>query len=322
MSTPLLGWIGPSERTPQMQAECDAARAGMVRYALPMPTLAKGDVVNLTRAWSHPDVVADVGFPFQRIYQHTGSCVHSGGTLALMTSIAIQRVATDAPTKAFLPFTYHNYAISRAECGFLRAGDGSAGTTFWRSLYRDGVTAWKRPESGGRPDYKNDDGIEIKAAEEYAWSTTRNPGVAVAKAESAGHTIAQSGECRTVADIRAMNLNGFGVSFACDRYIGHGRVVGSGDRARVMGKWDSSGGHQQSIHGVEEHPDLGPIYLVCNNWARNTYPILESQPVCSTWVLEADVEAALRYNAEVYGVSHLAWFPAQPKVPEALSWLI
>ena len=97
--------------------------------------------------------------------------------------------------------------------------------------------------------------------------------------------------------------------------MGNGTVRGSGDNARVMGKWDGRGGHQQSIHGYENHPDFGPIYLVLNNWPRNTYPILPTQPVCSTWVLESDVEYAIRnYDAEVFGLSHLNWFPAAPRI--------
>jgi hypothetical protein len=322
MATPPLGWIEPIKRNLAQQSADSAAKAGLTaRFALPIPALAKGQRIALFDAWKHPDVVADVGFVFTRFHQFTGSCVKCGGTNALFSTIAMQRLASDAPTKAFMPFAWHNYAMSRHYFGDDGQGEGSLGSTFFKSLGVDGVRDWPVPAPAGMPNYKQGDGIEITSKEEMAWSSIRNPNIKAVLEVSKPNIISASGECKTVGDIRAMVSNGYGVSFACNNYIGNGKIKGTGENARVMGKWDGRGGHQQSIHAVEEHPDFGPIYLALNNWPSSTYPILPNQPVCSVWVLEKDVEAAMRLDGEVYGLSHLNWFPAQPKVAE-LSWLL
>jgi hypothetical protein len=132
---------------------------------------------------------------------------------------------------------------------------------------------------------------------------------------SKSHLTAAIGECKSVQDARAFILNGYGVSFACNDFIGHGALRGSGDKARVMGKWDSRGGHQQYLAGFEEHEDFGPIYLAGNNWPKGTYPITPSQPVCFVWVTEADVASAMRnLDAEVFGIGRPDGFPAQPEL--------
>lgn len=314
-----LGWIEPANRTPEQELAHAAAIGKAKRFTLPMPPLAKGQALRLFDLWKHPDVVVDVGFVFERIHQISGSCVWAGGTNALYSTICAQRLAADNPTQAFLPFTLHNYAMSRHYFGDDNQGEGSLGSTFFKSLDEDGVREW--PEAGDAtvPGYTKPDGIMVTKKVELKWSSFRNPDVQRVVQTTQTNTIASVGECRNVSDIRAMILNGYGVSFACNNYIGNGQVRGTGDKARVMGKWDGQGGHQQSIHAVEEHPDFGPIYLALNNWPGNTYPTLPTQPECSTWVLEADVEKALRMDAEVYGLSSLDWFPAQPRL---LSWIV
>lgn len=320
MAAPLLGWISPKDRNAKQKAADDAAKATLTtRFALPAPKLAKGQRVALFDAWKHPDVVADAGRPFRRIYQQTGSCVWAGGTAALFSTIAMQRVAGVMPTRAFMPFTLHNYAMSRHYFGDDGEGEGSLGSTFWKSLIEDGVRDWPADPGDELPDYQDvEEAFAITAKEELQWSSVRNRYVQEVVQVSKPHTIAAAGQCENVNDIRAMISNGYGVSFACSRYIGNGKVVGTGKAARVVGKWDSAGGHQQSIHAVEEHETLGPIYWAQNNWAANTYPRDPGGgPVCGVWVLEKDVKAALKYDSEVYGLSRLKWFPAQPAV---LDW--
>jgi hypothetical protein len=317
MNIPPLGFITVADRTPAQHAAHAAALGQMVRHALPYRALAPGESVRLFDAWKDPDVVADVGMTFTRIHQLTGSCVWAGGTNAVFSSIAMQRVAGDNPTKAFLPFTLHNYAMSRHYMGDDGKGEGSMGSTFAKSLTTDGIRDWA--SDANLPTYTTSDGISVQSEQvEMDWSTSRNPAIPAVEAVSKAHTFGSASACNSVEDIQAMLQNGYGVTFACDRYIGNASVKGSGTGARVMGKWNGNGGHQQSIHAVENHEQFGPIYWAQNNWPGSTYPADPGGgPVCGCWVLEADVIAALGYNAEVYGLSHLPWFPAQPKV---LDW--
>ncbi len=324
MPTPPLGWLEPKDRTQeQADAHADAMQslppAG--QFGLPCPVLAKGESFKLTNFHDDPRVIADRGgVKFTRIHQWTGSCVWAGGTNGLAATISAAR-CSDNPIVGIIPFTLQNYARSRHALGWDSKGDGSLGSTFFKSLGSDGVTVWDNSNTK-LPPYRDrgDEGIDVDgSATEYAWSTVRLPAVNDVLALSKQHLVSQGAECKTVLDVRSMNLNGYGVSFACSRFIGHGGVKGSGDKARVMGKWDASGGHQQYVVGFEEHEDLGPLYLVGNNWPKGTYPVTPSQPVCFVWVTEADVETAMRnYGSEVFGMGRPDGFPAQP---ELLNWI-
>src|SRR5437868_1450207 len=114
--SPPLGWVSPADRTATQDAVHAAAEAKMLpRMGLPVPTLQPGESVRLFDAWKHPDVVADIGFVFPRFHQLTGSCVGAGGGQALFTLGAVQRLLSDNPTKAFVPFWPYNYGKCRYE---------------------------------------------------------------------------------------------------------------------------------------------------------------------------------------------------------------
>lgn len=282
----------------------------MVKFALQVPKFAVGQAIRLFDIWKDSRVVADVGFVFDRIHQLTGSCVWAGGTNAVFSTIAAQRVASDSPTKAFLPFCLGNYAMSRHAYGDNGQGEGSMGSTFAKSLTDDGIRDWV--PGAGLPSYTRGDGISVTAHEELVWSSYRNPALGAVLQASKPHLFGSAAECKSTDDIKAMVANGYGVTFACGRFIGNASVKGSGADACVVGFWDSNGGHQQSIHAYWEHPSLGPLFWAQNNWPGTTYPKDPAGgPICGCWVQEAKVASALKYEAEVYGLSHLNWFPAQ-----------
>jgi hypothetical protein len=137
-STPLLGFITPKERTQdQHDAHAAAMAAACVKFTLPMPQLAKGEALRLTDFHKDPLVTADRGGKvFTRIHQWTGSCVWAGGTNALVATLSAARLSAN-PVKAILPFTLHNYAMSRHYMGDDSQGDGSMGSTFYKSLTQD-----------------------------------------------------------------------------------------------------------------------------------------------------------------------------------------
>ncbi len=317
---PALGFISEPNRTPAQQAAHAAASGLILKFALPRQTMQKGQKVALYNAWKDPIVVAEAGLTFDRIHQITGSCVWAGGTNAVFSTLAIQRLVAENPTKAFLPFTLHNYAMSRHYYGEDGQGEGSMGSTFAKSLKEDGIWDWRDTDpSTTLPNFTHTDGISVTSADEYHWSSYHWPGVGQVLPLAKPHLFGSAAECKTTDDVWAMIQNGYGVAFACDRYIGHASVKGSGADAYLVGSWDTYGPHQQSIHAVMEHPNDGPLAWAQNNWPGSTYPADPAGgPECGCWVTEAKVKAALTYHAEVYGLSHLSWFPAQPAV---LDWV-
>lgn len=316
--TPLLGFIRHQDRNDRQRQAHTMAEAGMLRaHGLPPIDLAKGESVRLFEAWKDPQVVTEVGFVFPRFHQLTGSCVGAGGGQALFTLIAVQRLLAEAPTKAFLPFWPFDYGRCRSNEGDRGQGEGAMGSSFAETIVKEGVI---NATESGLPAFTNSDGLVLTEHLEMQWSDGAS-GLVTKWLEAAKvHPVGAAAPCRTSQDIKAAILNGYPVTFACDRYIGNASVQGSGEDAVLIGHWDGNGGHQQSIHGYAVHRTLGPMYLALNNWPGSTYPTDPfGGPVCSCWVLEAKVDQALGYSSEVYALSHLNWFPAQPNV---LSWYV
>lgn len=310
MSTPPLGFITPADRTADQHAAHWRAVARMPKFAIAGHIDAGPVKVLLTDAWKHPAVVADVGFVFPRFHQLTGSCVGAGGGQALFTLIAVQRLLAANPTKAFLPFWPFDYGRCRSNEGDRGQGEGAMGSSFADTIVKEGVIA---ATEAGLPAFQNSDGLVLTEQLEMTWSDGASATVTKWLPTAKVHPVGAAAPCNSPADIKAAILNGYPVTFACNNYIGKASVQGSGADAAVVGRWDGSGGHQQSVHGYWDNPTLGPLYWAQNNWPGSTYPADPAGgPVCGCWVKEADVAAALRLDSEVYALSHLSWFPAQP----------
>lgn len=313
-----LGFIRKQDRTEEQHAAHARAEAKMPRFAVAGGSAPTGPVrVQLFDAWKHPKVVADVGFVFPRFHQLTGSCVGAGGGQALFTLIAVQRLLATTPTKAFLPFWPFDYGRCRLNEGDRGQGEGAMGSSFAETVVKEGVIDAKE---AGLPAFEHADGLVLTERLEMQWSDGAGPATKYLDAARV-HPVGTAAPCRDVADVRTAILNGYPVTFACNDYIGHASVQGSGSDAALVGRWDSSGGHQQSVHAVWDHPTLGPLYWAQNNWPASSYPADPAGgPVCGCWVKEKDVTAAFRLDAEVYALSHLNWFPAQPDLPDVLDW--
>ena len=318
MAEPLLGWIAPIDRTPVIEAADAVAQNAiprMAQFALPAPRLAKNERVLLTDGWKNPDVRAGMKLLFNRFRQLSGSCVGVGAGNALVSTIATQRI-TDG-IEAFLPFIWACYAMARKDMGEPGPGEGCFGSLMAARLVKDGVSYWTFDQPGlTLPKYGTSDGIAITREQELAWSTSRNSEIPDVQKYGAEHRLGNAGKCDSVHDIRAAVLNGYGCSFACNNYVGNASVRGD----VLIGRWDTFGPHQQSVHGYWEHPDHGPLYWAQNSWGGDTYPSDPSGgPVCGCWVKEDDVEAAMRLDSEVYLLSHMPNVTANPKV---LDWFI
>lgn len=317
---PPLGWISPKDRTQAQMDAHEAALAKMPRFTIQGGTtsvLAKGDKVCLYKAWSDPLVVADVGFIFPRFHQLTGSCVGAGWGQACFSLIAVQRLLAVNPTVAFIPFWPFDYGRCRYNEGDRGQGEGAMGSSIAEVCVKEGVISASEP---GLPAFQNNDGLVLTSNLEMQWSDGASSTVTKYLNAAKMHPVGAAAQLQNVQDVKTAILNGYPVTFACDDYIGRASVQGSGADAAVVGYWDGAGGHQQSIHGYWENATLGPLYHVQNNWPGSTYPADPAgAPICSCWVTEAKVTAAFRLSAEVYALSHLSWFPAQPSV---IPWLI
>jgi hypothetical protein len=313
-----LGFIRKRDRNETQHAAQTAAEARMTRFhGLAVPDVPKGTKVILADTWKDPAVVADLGFAFPRYHQLTGSCVGCGGGNALMTLICVQRKLATNPTKAILPFWPFDYGRCRFNEGDRGQGEGAMGSSFADTIVKEGVLD---ANESGLPAFRNNDGLVLTSQLEMQWSDGGSPLVTKWLETAKKFPLGAATPCRSSQDIKALILNGYPGSFACDNYIGSAQVQGSGADAAVCGYWNGSGGHQQYFIAYWENPTLGPLYGIGNNWPGDTYPQDPGGlPICTCWVTEAHVDAAFRLDAEVYGFSHLTWFPSQPDV---LSWFV
>ncbi len=311
--TPKLGFITKQKRTQKQHDHAAACERRMLaRTGLAVPTLASGQAVRLFDAWKDPAVVADVGFIFPRFHQLTGSCVGAGGGQALFTLIAVQRLLSVNPTKAYVPFWPYDYGTCRAAEGDRGQGEGAMGSSFADVIVKYGVLS---ASEQGLPAFQNDDGLVITSSQEMAWSDGNSSLVTKWNTTAIKTPVQSAAQVTDVSQVKAAIINGYPCSFACNNYIGNGSV----QSGVLLGRWDGRGGHQQSIHAYWEHADLGPLYWAQNNWPKESYPTNPDStcPPCGVWVKEADVTAAFRLDSEVYAFSHIVGFPAQPQV---LDW--
>lgn len=307
-----LGYIPPERRT-QDQHDFDAqVKATMPRFALPFKALAKGEKVRLTDSWSHPLVVADVGFVFPRFHQLRGSCVGVGAGNAVFSLSGTQRLLSANPTVAFVPWWPYFYGRSRYYAGMTTPGDGSFGSAMAKALITDGVFDNKQPNL---PSFNDDDGLYLTDSLELQWSDGDSNLVEGWLPTGRKYPVGSAAEVRDVGGLQTGLVNGYPATFACNYYPGSASIRGSGENACLMGKWDTYGPHQVSIHNVWNHPDFGMLYWVQNSWPQSVYPRCPTGcPPCGLWVAEADVTKAFTYSSECFLLSHLNWFPAQPEV--------
>lgn len=318
--TEFLGYITPEQRTQEQHDAHEKAMAAMPRFALQYSAPTGPVKVMLTDFWKNPDVIADVGMEFNGFWQLTGSCVGASSGNGTFTLSAVQRTIADNPTKAFVPFWPWNYGTTRKDEGDRGQGEGAVVSINGRTINKKGTL---ESTHDGLPKFqRTDNGICLTKQIEFQWSDG-------ARIDPKWNDLAKNQTVGTISpldsvdDIKACILNGYPVLNGCDNYVGRGSIKGDGKDAYVTGQYDARGGHATCVLGYWDHPTDGPLYLYSNQWPTSTYP---HDPAgagrCCVWLKEATMAKLFRTgggNGETFGISHLNYFPAQPKV---LDWFI
>jgi len=313
------GLILPADRTDSQNEAHAAAMAAMPKFALHYDAPSGPVKVILTDFWKNPDVVADIGFEFNGFYQFTGSCVGASSGNAAFTLSAVQRAIADAPTKAFVPFWPFAYGTTRYAEGDRGQGEGAVDSIMGQTLAKVGTLEATQP---GLPPFNHTaDGLQLSAAIEMQWSDGGRIDPKW-KPLAAPQTMTVA-PLSTPDDIKACLINGYPVLDGCGYFVGSGHIKGSGANAYVTGRYDNRGGHSTCFLGYWDHPTDGPLFLYSNQWATSTYPV---DPAgggrCCVWLPLSEVQKLFNNGGnggETMGLSHLNYFPAQPRV---LDWLV
>jgi len=306
------GWIKPADRTEAMHAADGTARANMrPRFALSgTQAIDPGPYVNLTELWKHPQVVAALGFEFPGVHQLTGSCVGAGGGNAIFTLSAVEVILKNDPEQIILPFWLHTYGKSRELMGESSEGEGSLGSTFADAAKQFGCFSQKEP---GLPPFENKDGLTWGDRVELKWSNGRaisQDFVTLGKK----HLVKSTDPIRSSDDGVNAIKNLYPMTFACPWFMTPGSEKLQGSKDPIMvGRLASDGGHQTTILGYYDHPEIGRHWLNVNQWGLKVYKIDPKTGMGNAcWMPDADFKKVVgNRDGECFAFSQYVGYPSQ-----------
>lgn len=306
-----FGYIPEWDRTPeQLQAHQNAVNA-MPKFGITGKTNYDTKKVCLTDTWKHPDVVAALGSPFQGILQKTGCCVGAGGGTMAFSLQAVEITQKGDAEKIIYPYWLVPYGRSRYYMGERSPGDGSTGSTFAKAAKEDGFLDARME---GLPKWSTEDGMwTYGESTEYKWSD----GGAIDEkwlTASRKHLVKTVSQCRSADDVREAIVNGYPCTCASMWGCTSPRVQGT--PAVLLGKRNTSWAHQMSLQAWWEHPELGEIYWLQNQWGQSAHGKCPTgMPLGGMWIPKSEVDWICR--DEVFAFSNYEGYPAQK-----LNWLI
>lgn len=290
------GWIPPDELSRDQRAAHEACLAAMPRD-LPV---GRGVNENATKVclwdcWAaHP-----AGWP--GIRQITGSCVGAGGGNALFSLICADVMKRRDPERVEVPFWLLPYGVSRQIGGLRGRGEGSFGSAFAKAAER----GFPEADAHGLPPFAEQDGYVWGKETELQWSD----GAAIPRRwldEARKTPVKLVAPCKTADDVRDAIRNYYPVTCASD-WGGPMRppVVEGVLLSRRTTTWM----HQMSVQAYWDHPQLGELFWIHNQWGRETHGRCPSgAPGGGFWVRKGDMEYICSAG-EVYKFSELQGFP-------------
>ncbi len=299
-----FGWIPPERRTVLEHEASDQAIKDMPKFAIKGKHKSDEKRVNLYDLWKHPTVVEANGWEFTGIHQLTGSCVGAGGGNCWMTLACVDSVIRGDAETPLLPFWLLPYGRSRYYLGDRGPGEGSTGSTFAKAAREDGVVPANSP---GLPTFTRNDGFVWGSKEEYKWSDGDNPDTMALLPKSRLHLVQTTARCKDHEDVKDAIKNGYPCT--CASNYAHRPSVES-DPPVLLGKKSGSWSHQMSLLAWWEHPKLGDIYYLMNQWGLNAHgKDPAGGPPGGVWITAKDVDWIC--NDEVFAFSQYSGFPAQ-----------
>lgn len=289
------GWIPYAKRTAEQQRTFGNLKDEVPRYR--RRCLGKLP----TRCLSY-DVQrkATGGLLLPRCYQQTGSCV-GAIIIAYLNAQASDIVRRKQQEKIFIPFPFASWGIGREHSGERGPGEGSFGSAQAWAVKNFGlvpVTAAGIPKYQSKSWNGRTTWIWWTKQDEYNFSHPRTwpvPRAQLAPIAEA-HQIGDVEACHTTTDVKQACADGKWPTFASDWGCENPRIVDG----FLIGRRDTEWLHQESIGGYIEHPKLGTIFAIDNQWSpmappyRNPCPFLSDLGVDGTmWMTEEELSGVL-----------------------------
>jgi hypothetical protein len=236
--------------------------------------------------------------------------------MLLWTSIT-QLVYNADRYRVTVPFFGYHYGLGRLESGIRGRGEGSTGSGQAEALRKYG---WLSFDSVGCPAPNNGETIEWSSGTEMQWSDGAGSAQAL-KPDGTKHVITAytKAESRDQAkDLMASKYWGttasnWGGLMQCP-------TRSSGNNAVLLNRGSGVWNHQQWVAGYWDHPELGDLFAIGNNWGyvhgedpprtmdENTPP---PAPPGIYWVQGPDFDRMMR-GGETFFFTAGAGFEARP----------
>lgn len=302
------GWIPYSLRTKKQRQMTDKFHERVGFFG--QRGMNVGDVPE--KAILHELEIRATGSLLPRIWQQTGSCVGAGGARAY-TLAQVGDVINRGDQEAIkIPFPYATYGVGREISGARGTGEGSFGGAQAEAIRTFGMVPFDF-ENGAIPRPTIKDGWATwKSAEEIKWS---HPSAWPVK-RSTLEPDAQKFLIQDVTQVGSVDelvqglAQGFSGTMAC--------MFGTKPRVEkdvLLGRWNDQWAHQQCVAGYWQHPSLGLLFIIDNQWndVHGHCPTLYELGVTgSYWILESDMKKIIKsQDGEVYLHSNTKGFPLQ-----------
>lgn len=163
-----FGWVPPELRTDEQHEVADRIESSLPKFAISGRSRDDVKKSDMTKLWSHPSVVAALGYAYEGTHQKEGSCVGAGAGNVVASTNFKEVIKGGDPEKIILPFYPYHYGQGRLKAGFRGRGHGSHGLPQAEAIREFGVLDnLSHPEL---PKPSNSDGLIWGSAVETQWS--------------------------------------------------------------------------------------------------------------------------------------------------------
>lgn len=297
----LFGWVPPVDRTREQNEAHSRIVGSMPAFKI------MGDDATAEKAflWEACKKIF-AGQHAKRIHQLTGSCVGAGGCNMLKVLMAVEIAIKGDPEEYKEPWWPFTYGRSRYRAGMGGQGEGSTGSGWAEAIKEDGIF---EQAGHGLPDFTESDPgwLKLTSGIEMKWSDGRavdQKWLELGKK----HPVGTVAPIKSSEDAAIALSNGYPLTIAS--MYGTSSIRPTGEPKVQLATWNDSWAHQMSISGYWDHPTLGPIFYVQNNWGQGAHPApLNDEPGGGFWIPAKDLDKICR--DEAFAFSAFTGFPAR-----------
>lgn len=295
------GWVPPEDRDAAQAAADKLIRETIPDFgAFPRAKSAADDATS-AKLWDCWAAAYPKGWPGVR--QITGSCVGAGGGNALFSLACADVVKRRDPERAVVPLWLLPYGISRMLGGLGGRGEGSFGSAFARAVREYGHI----PADGeGLPRFEDSDGYTWGRDAELEWSNGKQ--IAGKWLDAARpHLVKTTALCRSPDDVREALRSYYAVTCASNW---GGQMRPPVTDGVLLNRRATTWMHQMSVQGWTDHPRLGELFYILNQWGKETHGWCPTgAPAGGFWVSRKDM-ADIVSQGETFAFSQFDGFPA------------